>query len=248
MDILGIDIGGTGIKGAVVDTLTGKLKTERKRLLTPQPATPQAVADTIEKLVNEIGHNGPIACGFPARVIHGTVKTAANIDKSWINVPVEELFSQKLKRDVFVANDADVAGLAELHFGAAKDVKGTVLFLTLGTGIGSCLFINGEFVPNTELGHIKMYGESAERFCSGAVKERENIKWKEWGVRLNEYLEYVSFLLQPDLIVLGGGASKKFDKYKEALKIDCKVIPALMLNLAGIVGAGIYGESRLKKS
>lgn len=242
MDILGIDIGGTGIKGAIVDTVTGQLKSERMRILTPQPSTPEAVANTVYELVNKIGFDGPVACGFPSRVIHGVVKTAANIDKSWINVPVEELFSQRLNRPVYVANDADVAGLAELHYGAAKDVKGTVLFLTIGTGIGSCLFIDGTLCPNTELGHLKFHGDSAERYCSGAVKEREDLKWKEWGERFNEYLHYVSFLLQPDLIVLGGGASKKFEKYKEVLDIDIPVKTATMLNLAGIVGAGIYGS------
>ncbi|MDO5351614.1 MAG: ROK family protein [Succinatimonas sp.] len=248
MEILGIDIGGTGIKGAIVDTSTGEIKSERVRLLTPQPATPDAIADTVFQLVKQIGFDGPIACGFPSRVIHGVVKTAANIDKSWINVPVEELFSKRLERQVYVANDADVAALAELHFGAAKDVSGTVLVLTLGTGIGSCLFVNGTFCPNTELGHIVFHGDSAERYCSGAVKERENIKWKEWGERLNEYLEYVAFLLQPDLIVLGGGASKKFEKYAEVLNSDLNIKPAQMLNLAGIVGAGMYGELRIKQS
>jgi polyphosphate glucokinase len=248
MDILGIDIGGTGIKGAVVDTVSGELKTERIRLLTPQPATPEAIADTVSKLVEQIGFDGPIACGFPSRVIHGVVKTAANIDKSWINVPVEDLFSTRLGRKVYVANDADVAGLAELHFGAAKDVAGTVLFLTLGTGIGSCIFVDGTFCPNTELGHLKFHGDSAERYCSGLVKEKEDLKWKDWGVRLNEYLHYVNFLLCPDLIVLGGGASKKFDKYAEVLDVDVEVKPAQMLNLAGIVGAGMYGALRAKQA
>ena len=173
MEILGIDIGGSGIKGAIVDTATGELKSERIRLVTPQPATPEAVAQTLKELVDQIGYKGPIGCGFPARVINGEVLTAANIDKSWINVKVEDLFSKVTGQKVFVANDADVAGLAELTFGAVKDYKGPVLFLTIGTGIGSALFINGQMYPNTEFGHIKFKGDIAEHYCSDAVRERE---------------------------------------------------------------------------
>ena len=178
MEILGIDIGGSGIKGAIVDTATGELKSERIRLVTPQPATPEAVAQTLKELVDQIGYKGPIGCGFPARVINGEVLTAANIDKSWINVKVEDLFSKVTGQKVFVANDADVAGLAELTFGAVKDYKGPVLFLTIGTGIGSALFINGQMYPNTEFGHIKFKGDIAEHYCSDAVLEREELVYK----------------------------------------------------------------------
>lgn len=247
MKVLGVDIGGTGIKGAVVDTSTGELKTERLRLLTPQPATPEAVASVLKDLVDQIGFKGPVACGFPARIINGIALTAANIDKSWINVPVEKLFSKALGRDVYVANDADVAGLAELEIGAAKGMGGVVLFLTLGTGIGSAIFVNGELYPNTELGHIIFKDDHAEHYCSAAVKERsENMTWKEWGTRLDSYLQYISFLLCPDVIVLGGGVSKKFDKYKDKLTVSAKVIPAMTLNNAGIIGAALYGARRLK--
>ena len=246
MEILGIDIGGSGIKGAIVDTATGELKSERIRLVTPQPATPEAVAQTLKELVDQIGYKGPIGCGFPARVINGEVLTAANIDKSWINVKVEDLFSKVTGQKVFVANDADVAGLAELTFGAVKDYKGPVLFLTIGTGIGSALFINGQMYPNTEFGHIKFQGEIAEHYCSDAVREREELGYKEWGERLNKFLEYIAFLTQPDFIVLGGGVSKKFEKYESKLTLSTKVVPATTLNLAGIIGAAMYAKSHLE--
>ena len=246
MEILGIDIGGSGIKGAIVDTATGELKSERIRLVTPQPATPEAVAQTLKELVDQIGYKGPIGCGFPARVIYGEVLTAANIDKSWINVKVEDLFSKVTGQKVFVANDADVAGLAELTFGAVKDYKGPVLFLTIGTGIGSALFINGQMYPNTEFGHIKFKGDIAEHYCSDAVREREELGYKEWGERLNKFLEYIAFLTQPDFIVLGGGVSKKFEKYESKLTLSTKVVPATTLNLAGIIGAAMYAKSHLE--
>lgn len=246
MEILGIDIGGSGIKGAIVDTATGELKSERIRLVTPQPATPEAVAQTLKELVDQIGYKGPIGCGFPARVINGEVLTAANIDKSWINVKVEDLFSKVTGQKVFVANDADVAGLAELTFGAVKDYKGPVLFLTIGTGIGSALFINGQMYPNTEFGHIKFKGDIAEHYCSDAVREREELGYKEWGERLNKFLEYIAFLTQPDFIVLGGGVSKNFEKYESKLTLSTKVVPATTLNLAGIIGAAMYAKSHLE--
>ena len=246
MEILGIDIGGSGIKGAIVDTATGELKSERIRLVTPQPATPEAVAQTLKELVDQIGYKGPIGCGFPARVINGEVLTAANIDKSWINVKVEDLFSKVTGQKVFVANDADVAGLAELGFGAVKGYKGPVLFLTIGTGIGSALFINGQMYPNTEFGHIKFKGDIAEHYCSDAVREREELGYKEWGERLNKFLEYIAFLTQPDFIVLGGGVSKKFEKYESKLTLSTKVVPATTLNLAGIIGAAMYAKSHLE--
>ena len=247
MEILGVDIGGSGIKGAIVDTETGELKTERVRIPTPQPATPQAVAATLKKLVDTIGYKGPIACGFPARVVNGIVYTAANIDKSWIETPVEKLFSETVGSDVFVANDADVAGLAEMAFGAGREhKKGKVLIITIGTGIGSALFLDGKMYTNSELGHVILHGDSAERYCADSAREREGLKWKEFGKRFNEYLTHIEFILAPDIFILGGGASKKFDKFKDELTVKAKVIPAETLNLAGIIGAAIYGELRLK--
>lgn len=247
MELLGIDIGGSGIKGAIVDTTTGKLLTERLRLKTPQPSTPDAVADTIKELVDTIGYKGPIACGFPARVINGVVLTAANVDKSWIRVPIENLLSQKLGTDVFVANDADVAGLAEMCFGAGKDEKGKVLIVTIGTGIGTAMFFKGELLPNFEIGHILLHGDDAERYCSDSAREKLDLKWKDFGKRFNEYLNRIEFLIQPDLFILGGGASKKFEKFQDQIKIEqARVIPAETLNLAGIIGAAMYCERRLQ--
>ena len=248
MELLGIDIGGSGIKGAIVDTTTGKLLTERLRLKTPQPSTPEAVADTIKELVDTIGYKGPIACGFPARVINGVVLTAANVDKSWIRVPIENLLSQKLGTDVFVANDADVAGLAEMCFGAGKDEKGKVLIVTIGTGIGTAMFFKGELLPNFEIGHILLHGDDAERYCSDSAREKLDLKWKDFGKRFNEYLNRIEFLIQPDLFILGGGASKKFEKFQDQIKIEqARVIPAETLNLAGIIGAAMYCERRLQE-
>lgn len=249
MEILGVDIGGSGIKGAIVDTKTGKLLTERNRIATPQPATPEAVAQTLKELVNSFEYKGPVACGFPARVVNGVVYTAANIDKSWINTKVEEIFSNTIGNDVFVANDADVAGMAEMNFGAGLDYqKGKVICLTIGTGIGSAIFLDGKLYTNSELGHVLLHGDSAEKYCSDAAREREGLKWKEYGKRFNEYLTLIEFVLQPDLFILGGGASKKFDKFKDEITIKTKVTPAETLNLAGIIGAAMYGKSRLKKS
>lgn len=248
MELLGIDIGGSGIKGAIVDTTTGKLLTERLRLKTPQPSTPEAVADTIKELVDTIGYKGPIACGFPARVINGVVLTAANVDKSWIRVPIENLLSQKLGTDVFVANDADVAGLAEMCFGAGKDEKGKVLIVTIGTGIGTAMFFKGELLPNFEIGHILLHGDDAERYCSDSAREKLDLKWKDFGKRFNEYLNRIEFLIQPDLFILGGGASKKFEKFQDQIKLEqARVIPAETLNLAGIIGAAMYCERRLQE-
>ena len=246
MELLGIDIGGSGIKGAIVDTNKGTLITERLRLKTPQPSTPQAVAETIKELVKTIGYKGPIACGFPARVINGVVLTAANVDKSWMRVPIESLLSDTLGTDVFVANDADVAGLAEMCFGAGRNERGKVLIVTIGTGLGTAMFFNGELLPNFELGHILLHGDDAERNCSDSARERLDLKCKEFGKRFNEYLCRIEFLIQPDLFILGGGASKKFEKFSEQLKLEqARVIPAKTLNLAGIIGAAMYCERRL---
>lgn len=249
MELLGLDIGGSGIKGAIVDTATGELKTERLRLETPSPSTPEAVCETIKTLVNQIGYTGPIACGFPARVINGQVLSAANIDKSWINVPIEQLLSEKLGTQVFVANDADVAGLAEMRFGAGRNEKGKVLIVTIGTGLGTAMFYQGVLLPNFELGHLVLHGDDAEAYCSDAARKKLDLKWKDFGKRFNEYLERLEFLVQPDLFILGGGGSKKFEKFSEYLKLQsARVIPAETLNLAGIIGAALYCEDRLNSA
>lgn len=239
MNVLGIDVGGSGIKGAIVDTKTGELVTERFRLETPQPAHPDAVADTVKKVVDQFGWKGPIGCGFPAVVRDGFIRTASNISKKWIDVSAAKLFSEVTGNDVKVMNDADVAGIAEMRFGAGRDVDGSVVMITIGTGLGSALFRNGILFPNTEFGHLKIKGDIAERYAADSVRKREELSWKKWGKRFNNYLEEVEFLLTPDLIILGGGASKKFDRFEDEIKIDTKVVTAELLNEAGIVGAAL---------
>lgn len=245
MQILGVDVGGSGIKGAIVETDTGVMLSERIRIATPQPATPEAVALTIRELVRQHNWQGPVGIGFPAAIQHGVARTAANIDKSFIGTSVADLFSQHTGCPVFVANDADVAGLAEMRFGAGKDHKGAVLIVTIGTGLGTALFTNGQLLPNTELGHIYLdNGIEAEAFASEATRDAEGLKWKQWGARFNQYLNTMEFLLWPDLIILGGGASAKMEKYAEQLTVKTPVVPAKFLNQAGIVGAALYAETQ----
>lgn len=245
MQILGVDIGGSGIKGAIVDTQTGELLTERHRIATPQPATPEAVADTLKTLVEHFAWQGPIGCGFPATVVHGIAKTASNIDKSWININAAELFSTKTNCPCFVVNDADAAGMAEFSFGAGKDKKGVVILITIGTGLGTAVFTNGQLLPNTELGHIMLEGMVAEHYTADSTRKNEDLSWSKWGKRFNQYLQRLEFLLSPDCFILGGGASKKMDKFIEQLETSADVIPAQSLNQAGIIGAALYAKTQL---
>jgi polyphosphate glucokinase len=243
--ILGVDIGGSGIKGQPVNIETGELIGERYRIATPHPATPAAIAEALGRLVRHFNWNGPIGCGFPAVVQHGIVKTASNIDSSWIGTNAEELFRQAAGVPVFVANDADVAGLAEKKLGAGMDCRGVSLLITIGTGLGTALFIDDHLVPNTELGHLRLNGKIAEHYASDAVRKREDLSWKKWGKRFYKYLQYLEFLFSPDLFILGGGASKKMDKFAEFLEVNAQVVPAKLLNHAGIVGAALYAGQRL---
>ena len=242
MKALGIDIGGSGIKGAIVNLQTGELETERLRIPTPTPSTPEAVAETVARLVRELDWNGPVGCGFPAAIQHGVSMTASNISKDWIGVNVESLLSKTLNMPVAVVNDADAAGLAEVRFGGGKGKNGLVLLLTIGTGIGSALITDGKLVPNTELGHLKFKGDIAEKYCSDSARKREDLSWKQWGKRFDQYLHHVNRLCYPDLFVLGGGASKKFEKFEEYLTVSVPVVPAELLNLAGIIGAAMAAE------
>ena len=244
MEILGIDIGGSGIKGAVVNIKSGTLVTERHRIATPQPATPEAVAATVLKLVDFFNYTGPIGCGFPALIRNGVAKTAANIDKSWVDIPVEQLLSETTKQHVYVINDADAAGLGELRFGAGNGHDGIAMMLTIGTGIGSAIIHQGALLPCTELGHLEFKGDSAEKYCSDATREREDLSWEKWGKRFNKYLMHLEMLFSPDLFILGGGASKKFDKYKQQLNVKANVVPASLRNLAGIIGAACYAGDK----
>ncbi|MFO6423722.1 polyphosphate--glucose phosphotransferase [Motilimonas sp. KMU-193] len=246
MQILGVDIGGSGIKGAIVETTTGELLTERHRIPTPQPATPEAVADTLKQLVDHFNWQGPVGCGFPATVVHGIAKTASNIDKSWINTDAATLFSERTNCPCFVVNDADAAGMAEFTFGAGKGKSGVVVLITIGTGLGTAVFTNGQLLPNTELGHIMLEGMVAEHYTADSVRKGEDLSWSKWGKRFNKYLQRLEFLLSPDCFILGGGASKKLDKFAEQLETDAEVIPAQSLNQAGIIGAALFAQSELK--
>jgi polyphosphate glucokinase len=244
--ILGLDIGGSGIKGALVDVSTGEAVSERQRIETPKPATPTAVAETVQKLIKKIGYKGTIVgCGFPAIIKNGVSKSASNIEESWIGENVEMLLSRKTSKEVFVLNDADAAGVAEINFGKLKDAKGVSLLLTLGTGIGSALFINGQLVPNTEFGHIylKDHKKIVEKYASNLVRKRKDLSYKEWITRLNENLHHLNKILSPSLVVLGGGVSKKFDEFKDHFDdFEFDIKPAKLLNHAGIIGAAMYAQ------
>jgi polyphosphate glucokinase len=238
--VLGIDIGGTGIKGAPVDVATGKLTADRKKLDTPQPAKPDAVAKVVQELVTAFAWTGPIGATFPGVVTSGTIRTAANLDAEWVGVNASELFGKATGQPVTVINDADAAGIAEMKFGAGVGQRGTVLMLTLGTGIGSALFIDGILVPNTEFGHIEIRGKDAEKRASEHAREEHELSWGKWAGRVDEYLETMERLLSPTLIIIGGGISKKSDKFLPLLTdLRAKVVPAGMLNDAGIVGAAM---------
>ena len=237
--VLGIDIGGSGIKGAPVDVAAGVLQTERLRLLTPQPATPQAVAQTVRELVDHFSWQGPIGCTFPAIVHNGTTLSAANVDKSWVGAPAQQILSDAVGQPLLLLNDADAAGLAEAAFGAARGVAGVVIMLTLGTGIGSALVVDGKLVPNTELGHLQFKGGIAEKYCSAKAREDQGLKWKEYALRLNEYLNHLELLFSPDLIIIGGGISRKHEKFLPELNLRTPVVPAALRNDSGIVGAAL---------
>jgi polyphosphate glucokinase len=237
--VLGIDIGGTGIKGAPVDVDRGTLAADRYRLLTPQPAVPAAVAEVVGQVVAKFGGDGIVGATFPAVIRGGVAETAANVDKSWIGEGVAKAFEGTTGRPFVVLNDADAAGLAEMRFGAGRDKQGVVMMVTLGTGIGTALFVDGTLVPNTELGHLELRGKEAEKRASEIVRENKNLSWKKWGQRVDEYLQHLEMLFSPDLFVIGGGVSKKSAKFFEFLKTRVPVVPAQLLNEAGIVGAAV---------
>jgi polyphosphate glucokinase len=245
MDVLGIDFGGSGIKGALVNVSTGEMVTQRHRLPTPEGARPGDVAEVIKELAAFFNYKGPIGVGFPSVVLNGTIHSAANISAEWIGMNAAELFKEFTKSQVFVLNDADAAGMAEMRFGAGREyANGVVLMLTLGTGIGSAIFVDGHLFPNTEFGHIEIRGKDAERRASDAARQRKELTWEQWGERLQEYLSRMEALMWPDVVVLGGGVSKEYDKFLPFLKIRAKVIPAMLLNQAGIVGAAVYAAEK----
>ena len=245
MDILGLDIGGSGIKGAMVDTTTGKLLTDRYRIDTPDGAEPGDVAKTVHQICQYFEYLGPVGVGFPSIVQHGIVLSAANISENWIGQNLNVLLSQETGNQVFGLNDADAAGIAEMKFGIGQEYqKGVVILLTIGTGIGSAIFSDGVLVPNTEFGHMKIRGKDAEHRASDAIRQVEELSWKKWADRFNEILVTLEGLFSPDLFVIGGGISKKFEKYAKYFTIQTKIMPAMLLNQAGIVGAAMYAKER----
>lgn len=238
----GVDIGGSGIKGAPVDLGKGEFRAERLRFPTPQPSTPEAVSAVVQQVVTSFGRAAgtrPIGVTFPAVIQHGVARSAANVDKSWIDTDVDTLLTRSLGRAVHVVNDADAAGFAEARFGAAKDVKGVVFMATLGTGIGSALLLDGQLVPNTELGHIEIDGKDAETRAADRIREAEDLSWEQWAKRLQKYFRTIEKLFSPDLIVIGGGVSKKSEKFLPLLELKTKTVPAALRNDAGIIGAAL---------
>jgi polyphosphate glucokinase len=243
MRVLGIDIGGSGIKGAPVGTESGVLAAERHRIPTPQPARPDDVAEVVGEIVRHFVWAGPVGVTFPGVVVDGTVRTAANMHKSWIGTDAAKLFGKATRQPVTVLNDADAAGVAEMRFGAGKGRRGTVVLLTFGTGIGSALFRDGVLVPNTEFGHLEIRGKDAEKRAADSVRELEDLSWGKWAGRVDEYLEHLVGLLAPDLLIIGGGVSKKADKFLPLLDLPTGVVPAALQNEAGIVGAALAAGS-----
>ncbi|TDD39654.1 ROK family protein [Nonomuraea terrae] len=234
MNVLGIDIGGSGVKGAPVDTEAGTLAAERVRIPTPEPSTPEAVAGVVAEIVRHFSWDGPVGVTFPGVVVDGVVRTAANVDPAWIGADAAGLFG-----GATVLNDADAAGLAEMRFGHGRGRRGTVLMLTFGTGIGSALFTDGVLVPNTELGHLHLHGKDAEHRASARAREEHDLSWEKWAERVEEYLRHVEMLFSPSLIVIGGGVSKKAGKFLPHVHLDTPVVPAALQNEAGIIGAAI---------
>ena len=238
MTVLGIDIGGSGMKGALVNSLTGELLTERYRIPTPPSRKPGEMAEVIKQIVEHYNHKGPVGCGFPTVIRHGVCKSPGNLHKSWLNVNVKELFSETTGLPVTIINDADAAGYAVMNYGIGKGVEGFVVMITIGTGLGSGAFFNGELIPNFELGQIPYKGyKKIETWAASSAKEKEDLSYDKWGKRFNKFLELVELLVSPDLIILGGGASKHFDEYRHRIKIETPVLPAQFRNHAGIIGA-----------
>ena len=243
--LLGIDIGGSGVKGAIVDVDAGAMTTDRYRIETPKPATPEAVMSVVARITDHFSWTGPVGCGLPAVVRNGIALSAANIDRSWIGTDVVALLEALTGSPAHVVNDADAAGVAEMRFGAGRGRGGVVVMLTFGSGIGSALFQNGNLVPNTEFGHLEFHGMDAEHYAAARLVEHEGMDMSEWILRVRDYLAYVASLLSPSLIVFGGGISKLFDSFASAFDLDVEVVPARLRNNAGIVGAALAAHEAM---
>ncbi|MFT7120594.1 MAG: polyphosphate glucokinase [Neolewinella sp.] len=249
--ILGIDVGATGIKGGLVDVRYGTMLTERHRFDTPHPATPKAVAETVKKLVDYFEYEGPVGVGFPAIVRRGVAASASNIDKTWIGTSITKTFERKTGNPFFALNDADAAGVACMKFGVGQKYakEGTVLMVTIGTGLGGALFVNGELMPNLEIGQVYLKDMKivAERYISNKIRKDNKMDWKEFGEKFNHFIAHVDFVLNPDLIILGGGASKSFPKFSDKLNAHADITAAEMQNTAGTIGAAVYAWENARK-
>lgn len=245
--ILGIDIGGSAVKSALVDTCLGAIVGDRFRLVMPELAKPEDVKDIIIQTIEYFDYSGLVGCGFPAKISHGIVQNAANIDSTWVGVNINNYFNYRHDIDMHVMNDADAAGLAEMNFSETSN-SGLVIFLTLGTGIGSALFVDGKLIPNTELGHLQYHFIEIEDYAAASIRKTQKLTWREWTARLNEVLRYMEFLFSPDLFILGGGISKDWQKFIPELSLETPAIPAKLRNQAGIIGAALYAEQNKKQT
>ena len=245
MEILGIDIGGSGMKAAIVNIETGELITERHRIPTPKPATPDRMADTVYELVNEFNWKGEVGCSFPAVIIDGVAKTAGNISDDWLGVNIDDLFSQHCEGLKFhVGNDADLAGLAEMRFGVGKNLKGKVIMITIGTGLGSGLFYDSKLIPNSELGHIfHIDGQPIENYAADSVRKLDNLSMEEWAGRFDFFLNHVVRIISPNHFIIGGGLSKRFHEFQDYLTVKTPIHVAKSRNHAGIIGAALYAHT-----
>jgi polyphosphate glucokinase len=242
MAILGIDIGGSGVKGAPVDTVRGEFLAERYRVPTPQPSDVTSVVEAVAEVAAQFNDFDRVGITFPGVVVDGVTRTAANVDKSWLDAPAAKLFTDRLGMPVSVLNDADAAGVAEVAFGAGRDQSGLIMMLTFGTGIGSALFLDGKLIPNTEFGHIEIDGKDAETRASDRAREADDMSWEKWAGRVQDYLRTVEALLSPRLFIIGGGVSKKSDRFFPLIDIRTPMVPATLLNNAGIIGAAVTAE------
>ena len=242
--ILGVDVGGTGIKAALVDTASGTLASERHRIETPADSTPDNVSSALKQLIDEFDYSGVVGCCFPSVIVDGVARTAGNIDKSWRGTRADHAFSRATGHPFIVLNDADAAGIAEMKFGAGIGLQGLVIMVTIGTGLGSGVFYDGQLIPNTELGHMPgKDGQSIEKYAGNRARKMNNLSWDEWGERFNYFLERVDRVMTPDHYILGGGASKKFDQFKHTLTVPTPIHVAKKLNEAGIIGAAVAAMS-----
>ncbi|HSO49718.1 MAG TPA: ROK family protein [Acidimicrobiia bacterium] len=246
MEVLGIDIGGTGIKVARVDVRTGKLTTELIRYPTPDPSTPKKVLLVVRKAIREFAYEGAVGCGFPGVVRNGVIQTAANVSKKWIDVRADELYREATGLPFFLANDADLAGVAEMRFGAGRGRKGLVIMLTFGTGIGTGVFMDGKLVPNSELGHLEVRGHEAEKWASERTRIVKKLSFRDWAWRVNVYLNRLHAYFWPELFIIGGGVSREFEKFRKYLEVPCELLPATLRNRAGVIGAAYAASRKLR--